>query len=349
MSFWSVAWDVLDDSGSPVGRLNSSGGSLTWDGTARIQRVVRGVQFDASDWQAINPFRDRLKLLWVEDNGDTTPLGVFHVAQLPKKYIDENFFGNPEPYLVDGGFFLDQPSVQGLSGRLGERLSDVMARLCDQAGVGSRVISPCGEFCGEPILTPSGTSYSQSLTGIARLANFLPPHFDRNGVLRLVPPPPLTSAPAAVYGPADVVRESRLANDNLLDAPNVFVVIGSGASKSEIIAEVEIPSSAPHSVANRGGRRVVSVRKEQGVDSFAQAQRIASQMALVQVADLETVAFDTLPNPLHDCYEIIELHGENYREKSWTLPLRADGTAMKHSVNRANPVEGRTNTSRGLS
>lgn len=340
MPYWSVVWDVLDESGSATGRLSSSGGSLTWDGGARIQRVVRGAQFDATEWQAINPFRDRLQLLWVEDNGDTTPLGVFHVAQSPRKYIDENLFANPEPYLVDGGFFLDQPSIQGLSGRLGERLSDIMARLCDQAGVTSRVISPCGEFCGEPILAPAGTSYSQSLSGIARLANFLPPHFDRNGVLRLVPPPPLTSAPAAVYGPSNVVRESRLADDNLLDAPNVFVVIGSGASESEIVAEVEVPSSAPHSVANRGGRRVVSVRSEQGIDSFAQAERIASQMALVQVSDFETVSFDTLPNPLHDCYNIVELHGENYRETGWTLPLRADGSTMNHNVDRADPSGG---------
>lgn len=337
MSYWSVVWDVLDESGSAVGRLNSSGGSLTWDGRARIQRVVRGVQFDASDWEAINPFRDRLKLLWVENSGDTTPLGVFHVAQLPKKYIDKDFSGNPEPYLVDGGFFLDQPSVQGFSGRLGERLSDVMARICDQAGVTSRVISPCGEFCGEPIMAPAGTSYARSLAGVARLANFLPPHFDRNGVLTLTQPPSLSSPPVAAYGPEDVVRESRVADDNLLDAPNVFVVIGSGASESEIVAEVEVPVSAPHSIANRGGRRVVAVRSEQGIDSYAQALRIASQMALVQVADFETVSFQTFPNPLHDCYGVVELHGTNYRETSWTLPLSAGETMMGHNVDRADP------------
>lgn len=332
---FTVRWQLLDSTGSPVGVLRSSGGKVRWDGRATIQRTATGVKFDRNEWQDVNPFRDRLRLLWVDRSGDTTPLGVFSVAQVPQWYTDPTVASDPEPYLVDGGFFLDQPAVEGFSGRLGERLSDVMARIADQAGITDRVIAPCGEFCGEPIMAAPGARYSDSLTGITELANFLPPHFDRNGTLQLIPPAPLTAPPTVRYHTSDVVRRSRVEDDNLLDAPNVFLVIGTGASRTPIVGEAEVPTSAPHSVMNRGRRRVVSVSRQQGIDSQAQADRMARQLAIRQATDYESVTFETLPSPVHDCYDIVEFDGVRYRQRSWTLPLTPDFFQMKHQLDRA--------------
>lgn len=340
MATWNIEWDLLDETGAPVGALRSFGGGVTWDGRGAIQRVVRGARFDADDWRQVNPFRDRLRLMFVTDDGTRTPMGVFHVAQLPRTFIDADELRSPEPYLVDGGFFLSQESRVGFAGRLGESLSQVMERVCDAAGVLDRRVTDTTEVCGQPIVAPPGERYSDFLTGLTRLANFLPPHFDRNGTLVLAPVPPLTATPAARYGPTNIVRESRVADDNLLDAPNVFVVVGSGATNEPIVATVEIPSSAPHSVQNRGGREVVAVVREQGIDTDQQARRMAASLALVDATDYESVVFDALPDPAHDCYSLVDVNGVRYRERQWEMPLRVAGATMRHTVDRSDPTEG---------
>lgn len=337
MSF-SLVWRVLDDTKSPIGSLRSAGGSIAWDGNASIQRVARNVQFNKTEWQDVDPFRDRLQPVLAAPNGEAFTLGVFHVAQIPEVYEDFGETRLPEPYLVDGGFFLDQPSPFGFAGKLNENVSSLMARVCDAAGVDSRVISPAGPVFGEPVVWPPGTNFSQCLSDLCQLAGFLPPHFDRDGVLRLRPPLSLTAEPAVEYTSAQILRNTRVQNQNLLEAPNVFVVIGSGASESEIVAEAEVPSSAPHSVVNRGGRRIVAVFQLQGIDSFAQAKTIARQLALTQTEDYATIEFRTSENPAHDCYDVLSVNGERYRHVAWDLSLRAGG-GMQHRANRADPTE----------
>jgi hypothetical protein len=173
------------------------------------------------------------------------------------------------------------------------------------------------------------------MEGIAMLAGFAAPYFDREGVLVLGPTPDIEQVPTVRYEQQDVIRQSRIVDQNLLDAPNVYVVQGSDASFAPIGGVAQVPATFPHSVANRGGRQVVKVMNVQGVLSSAQAQRLANTAAQTAFESFETVEFSSLVNTLHDAYSIVQLAGQNYREAGWEIELEPTaGMTMRHRLQR---------------
>jgi hypothetical protein len=332
MHSWRIEWNVADRDGHLIGTIDGSGGEISWDGNARIQRVCRGTIFNRSQWRDLNPFADWLVPVFVEATGQRTRLGLFAVLDLPVTYLDATEIVDPQPYLADGGVILDQPAPQSVAGLLNERLSDTMRRVVDLAGVGRYQIASTAEYIGEPIVEATGNPFASTMGGLCRLANFLPPHFDRFGVLQARPVPSLDDAPDVTYDSTSILAESRTHSDNLLEAPNVYVVVGTGASKSEIVAVSEVPVSSPNSVANRG-RQVVKIIREQGLSSVVQAEQLAATYAASSLDTFGVVEFSTLPNPAHDCYNLVAVNGVTYREREWSMSLEPGGT-MEHRVSR---------------
>lgn len=331
MSAWRIEWFVADSNANLVGRISAAEGSLDWQGDSRIQRVCRNVQFDKSEWGDINPFEDWFVPILIDSSGANYRLGLFTAAAIPQVFLSEGVTENPEPYLVDGGFFLDQPSPYTLSCLVGERYEEAIARFVEQAGIERYVVEPTGEIFAAPIAQSPGASFSQIINSVCELAGLLPPSFDRNGVLRVEKPRSLLDAPDISYTPQQVIASSRVVNDNLLEAANAVVVVGSGANNVEVFGYAEAPPNLPFSIQNRGGKRISKVVKLQGVTSRAQAENIARTIASKAAEEYETVEFSTVPNGLHDCYNIVELNGSKYREISWSIDL-SPGGVMNHSV-----------------
>ena len=331
MLAYSIEWLVCDGDATPIGTIDASGGSVTWDGRATIQRVARGVEFDPVGWRDVNPLTDWLMPTFRTDDGTRTPLGLFTVAGLPERYLASTVTSPPEPYLTDGGLLLDSAAPLNLSGRTGEQLSQVLERICDAAGITRRSIAPAGDLLSEPVAYPVGTKFVQALAGFSTLAGFLPPFFDRDGVLTFRPPDTGDVAPDVTYDGDTIVVESRVEDSDLFTAPNVWIVVGAGGTNAPITVVAEVASDAPNSVANRGGRRIVEVLREQGVDSIAQAQRLASARAELSRTSFRTIEFAGAPNPVHDCYTTVSVYGQRMFETSWSLPLTV-GSTMRHSV-----------------
>lgn len=337
---FNLQWEVLDGEGTPIGRIAAESGSVVFDSRARIKRVCRGVRFDPVAWADVNPFSDWFSPVVTGADGVPRRMGVFTATSVPLRWLDSDVLAPVEPFLVDAGWYLYQPSVEPLGAFLGDRLSKVLERVARDAGVTRLVNQACGERCGQAMVQPPGTSPGEFMEGVALLAGFAPPWFDRDGVLQLGPYPEVTDGPDVVYRTQDVIQFSRITNQNLLEAPNVFVVRASDATLGSIVGEAEVPSSAPHSVANRGGRRVVSVINEQGLLSTAQANRVARSLAQASATSYETVEFQTLANTLHDGFTLVEYQGVLYREASWMLDFGFDGRwTMSHQLERAE-VEG---------
>lgn len=330
MTVFAVNWQVCDRDGNTIGTLTGQEGTISWDGRSTVQRIARDVRFPRADWEQVNTLTDLLAAVAVDEQGNTTRLGLFFVLDDPARVLSGDLLAPPSPLLVDGGVLLDTESPFTLSARVGETLGEAIAKVCDAAGVTRRMIDPAGDLVGEPIAWPVGTRYSEALSSLCQLAGFLPPHFDRDGVLILRAPAPPDAAPDVTYTAATIIARSRVVSDDLLTAPNTFVVIGAGATGGPVVAVAEVDPGLPHSVANRN-RRVVRTVREQGVDTVDQAERLAALVALTASQQATTVTFSTIPTAEHDCFTLVEIDGVLHQEVSWSLAL--DSTLpMNHEV-----------------
>lgn len=326
-----VSWQVVNADLTVVGSISGQGGVVSFDGRATVQRNVNGAQFDRNDWNQLNLFTDFLRPVLTDKSGMQRPVGAFAVSNAPERYVSRNVKQVAQPQLADLGFLLLSESPRTLGGRRGALLSDVLAEVCDQAGVGPRLIDGSTETIGEPVAYPPGTKFIDALRGFAALGAYLPPYFDNVGRLRLRRLPTDSSETDVTYTSADIIRNSRVENTDSFAAPNTFVVVGGGATTTRVLAVAEVAADSVGSVAQRDGRQVVKVIKEQGVSTVAQAETIARVAA--ETADnrfVETV-FDTVPNGRHDGYSVVVVNGVQSLEVGWSLPL--DGTsAMTHTV-----------------
>jgi hypothetical protein len=329
---YAVQWQVIDVNDRPIGVLNGSGGNIAWDGKATVQRICRGVSFPLHEWEDINPLTDWLRPVMRLADGTERPLGVFGVAGDPQRYLAKDLRAAPQPYLMDSGLLLNTPSPFNLSGKVSDKLRDVMVNVIESAGITKYKVDTASEILNEPVAYPVGTLFSVALAGFARLAGFYPPHFDRHGVLQMKAFPTGELIPDASYDSSTIVVQSRLEDSDLFTAPNTFIVVGSGATDGPVVAVAEIPSGAPNSVANRNGRRITSVITEQGISTFAQAERIAKLTAATSIETNRSITFGTVPNYDHDCYSAVQVNDIVYRELSWDLPLSPTGP-MSHEVN----------------
>lgn len=141
---------------------------------------------------------------------------------------------------------------------------------------------------------------------------------------------PATRIPAFNYDYGyKVNRDSISFTNDLIQAPNRFVVISNGSVSDGVLPVVgsyDIPSSAPHSIANRGF--VIPEIIDWQVDYASQANAIAANLGQRQTI-YERVEFTTSPDPRHESYDVFHFQGSNWLEISWELPLSAAGQ-MRH-------------------
>ncbi len=235
--------------------------------------------------------------------------------------------------LNDEMFLVDQQVTTGVSS--------------DQAGTGINVLIP-RVLAGLPILfqqepTPFNTQESWSvgtgrgaiLEALAVSGDYFSPWFGNDSQLHFIRSfDPATKIPQFDYDSGNqVLRAGIVESDNLLTAPNRFIVISNlaGNSSVPVFGDASVPQSAPHSVKNRGFE-VASVQDLQIQDS-GQAQAAAQNLANRQTI-FETVVLATPPDPRHDSYDVIRWQGELWLELSWSMAL-TEGGQMNHLLRKA--------------
>lgn len=178
----------------------------------------------------------------------------------------------------------------------------------------------------------AGTRGGFILDQLALDGDYLPPWFDNSSVLQFKRSFSATGLlPDFNFDVGNkVIRDSIIESDNLIDAPNRFVIIGNGVNSldAEIIGVADVPSSAPHSIVNRGFV-VSSVQNRQIVTSTqagAIARNLARNQTLIEQAELSTAA-----DPRHDAYDVIRWRGEQWVEIGWNLSFSAEAP-MSHTL-----------------
>ena len=185
---------------------------------------------------------------------------------------------------------------------------------------------------------PAGTRRGYVVEQLALDGDWFPPWFDHNNVMRWIRTfDPATAVPTFDFDTGNKVFRAKVTtSDNLIDAPNRFVVISNGissigANSSPVVGVYDIPSSAPHSAANRGF--VFAKTESRQLFNLDQAKAVAKNLGQQQTL-FETLNINTAPDPRHDSYDVIRWQGVNWLEIEWSLPL-IEGAEMTHVARRA--------------
>jgi hypothetical protein len=304
---------------------------LRHDTQAIVKRTLTGVRLDKNDTAAFNSVSSRLELSMII-RGEEFKLGHY----VPSDWVQlRTTSGNQSiTSFYDENFIIDQqlPNAFGANTVAGEPVSSALQRFLSRYPIDYHIQEPS-------TLTTlgswgAGTRGGQVLTQLALDGDYLSPWFDHNSVLQLRRTfDPTHELPDFDFDHSGhVLRDSIIESDNLVSAPNRFVVVGNGAGAFDtpVVGSADVPSSAPHSVTNRGF--VVSDVTARQVTSIEQAGRIASSLAQSQTL-FQQVELDTIPDPRHDSYDVILWRENKWIEIKWTLPLNAGGR-MSHTLRR---------------
>lgn len=301
---------------------------LSHDPSRTVPRNLT-LELGVADQAAVNPIQDRVLVYMVFPDGTEYPLGRYMWTDNSRAKFTSGNLGTPS--LADEMFLVDQAITKGLNGVPLTVEGAIQATL---AGLPiSYLAEPSPFLCNQA--WGIGSYRGSILQSLAVTGDYFNPWMDNNGVLRLI----------RTFNPADkipdfdwdagnqVTREGIIENDNLLTAPNTFVVISNSSTNtdSEVVGIATVPPNAPNSVVNRGFE-ITEVQDLQISDS-AQAQAVAEGLVNRNTI-FERVAVRTAPDPRFDSYNVIHWQGDLWLSLSWGLPLVAGGT-MDHIIRRA--------------
>jgi len=317
--------------------LRESTPKLSHDTSRTIMRQITELFFDRDDTAMLDTIQHRLRVEMVFPNGQTYPLGTYMAVDQSR--IQTTWGLESNATFTDSMFIVDQEIETAYSAGVFDDDGNIVAfRPCDQAindlltGVPVRY-----EAQSTPFYTigawSEGTNRGSIINEIAVDGDYFAPWFDFTDTMQFI----RAFDPAGVQVPDfdfdtgyRINQNSVILTDNLLTAPNRFKVVSNG-SASDLLLPVfgvyDVPSSAPHSIQNRGF--VIPRVTDWQVDNSLQATAIATNLGLRETI-FETVEFSTLPDPRHDSYNVFVFNGENWLEIAWEMDL-SEGGEMRHT------------------
>jgi len=328
-------FQLVDRVGSILGEIHPDADrnpSIENNTSRGIKRDLRNLYVPPDELTAINPIRDWLRVSMVLENGVELPWGTFlFVDGSTAPSTSGTWFSGS---LFDQCFILDQPIETSIGYQTNQSISAAISDLFDGAGIADPFVDSFTTTVGRPVVWPAGTSRLKVMNDLAALAGCYSVFFDNAGQGRVELVPDLATAnPDRVYTyGGNVYDGSVLATDNLLHAPNRYIVIDSSATSSPVVGSYNVPASAPHSAANRGFV-VTQVITDQGLTSTTSANAAAAAAAAQDTADFSWVSFSSAPDARHDTFDVVSLFGVSFRELRWSCPLIEGGT-MAHDLRR---------------
>lgn len=327
-------FELLDQTLTRTGDLSPlAAGSIDVNTSGAVKRTMSGFRLSQHDLNDVNPYTDRVAAWYQLGDGSQWPAGVFCFSGLPRNV--SSGVSTLDATLMDQGFLIGQDSEQTFSVPARGLIIDVINRILDVSGIPpDRRDMPANSDVRtlDPIGWPSGTLKSKIIDELCLLGGWLPHYFDNTGTFVLRGAPNIDfDAPAVAYAIDDsrILAGTVIENDNLLDAPNVYRVVGNGTASGEISGQARVNPDLPYSVEKRGFE-IVQTEKMQGIASSEQAQRMASDLAAASPG-FQTVEFDSFADPRHDLFMLVAYNNIVYREVGFGVTLKSGGP-MKHSL-----------------
>jgi len=317
------------------------GASLTHDTTRTIKRQLT-LSLGVADTAAINVVTDRVSPFMVFPDGQEYPLGTYMFTDASRQVFASAPTGRhtagglADVSLNDEMFLVDQQIEKGISGILSNGVNLAVSTVIQLVLTGLPIT-----YTLEPNTFQSteswgvGTNRGQILEALSVTGDYFSPWFGNDSKLHFIRTfDPNTQIPALDFDTGNkVIREPILETDDLLSAPNVFIVISNAANDSDLptVGTANVPVNAPHSVVNRGFA-VPSVQNLQ-LSTNAQATAVAQGLANRQTV-FERVSLTTAPDPRHDSYDVIKWQDDLWLELAWSMAL-VEGGAMNHLLRKS--------------
>lgn len=336
---------LLDTTGVVAGELHPSRDNVPTvsnDSARGVRRQLQNMRLLPDEAADVDPLSSSILARMFLENGDRFNLGVFRLGD--RSDVVHSWGTDRAVTWSDKSLLLNRPTTRSVGWGKGADIAIAMVgvalEVLDLSDLGAA--PPSDAVFGAPVAYPPGTNRLTIMEDFSRLLGWLPPFFDRNGLLRFVEVPDLDMDPATVpgYGPGTRIHaESIVPSDTLIGAPNQFVVVES-SGRSTIRGVYNVSDAAPHSAANRNGEIIPMVKQVQGLSSTAQANKAARALAITERRGIfRLVAFDGTADPRHDTHDLVPYRttvDEAYTtwlELGWQLPCIA-GAAHAHSLRR---------------
>ena len=334
---YTFRFEVIDAvSGMHLGDITPIRDANLSHDTGQITKRTLELSLGRADTAAINALTDRVSVFMVIPSAqcpDTSsgdwPLGRYVFVDNPRRVSTGGRLGQPR--LTDEMFLVDQPIEAGISG---SGLNVMSVILLSVAGLPITLQAEASNFTSADSWG-IGVNRGQIYEALSVAGDYFSPWFDNTGKMRFI----RTFDPSVAIPDIDfdagyrVLRQDILETDELLTAPNTFIVISnnSGTPETPIFAVATVPVNAPNSVAARGFAitKVVDLQ----ITDAAQAAAIANGLVQRQ-AIFEQVQLSTPADPRHDSYNVIRWQGENWLELSWAMTL-APGAPMIHVLRKS--------------
>lgn len=340
-----VRWELVSPALAVIGEVEVSAEALVAvenNSNRAVKRQLSGMELPPATMAQINPFRDRLRPVWLVRNpADGAvlefPLGVFAFSSLGLRRARYSFAEGDEGDANMGDLLMafDQPLSRSVSYPAGKSIVDAIVEQAVEAGVIVYEIEPTAKTLGAPVAWVAGRDTRlKVINELAQLAGFYSPWFDNRGVFVARTVPELGAAPATFNYDRNprIIDGSIVETSDLLNAPNRYLVVDTSASDSPISGYYDVPSTAPHSIANRGFA-VVKVVEVQGLTSVQAAVDAARAAAAQDTAAYAWADVQTIPEPRMDTFDVVQWGeqvpgptvGELWRVQTWRLTLGPGG------------------------
>lgn len=301
--------------------------SLTHDTTRTIKRQLT-FPVGVEDMAAINTVTDRVLVTMILSNSEEWPLGRYMFVDASRLIFTSGRLGAMA--LSDEMFLVDQEIEAGING-VNSSVQVVLAMAL--TGLPVTVEVEASPFTSAEAWGV-GTNRGSILEALSISGDWFSPWFGNDTKLHFVRTfNPATRIPDFNFDSGfRVMRDQIIETDDLLTAPNRFVVIGNvGQGDQPIVGVADVPVNAPHSIQNRGF--VIASTSTLQLTSTAQAGSVAQGLANRQTV-FERVNLTTPPDPRHDSYNVIKWQGELWLELAWSMAL-TEGGDMNHMLRKS--------------
>ena len=332
----SFRFEVLDRAYNVIGLVHPKRGEdavrVELDVTRSLFRSMSNFELDATEQVHLNTEQDRIRIILVLQNAEEFPLGVYLFGDATR--LRRGWGLDLSASLVDERYILNQAVGRNVGFSPGRNVIDSAVSIAQEVCACPMSIVTSSLTLTQPLGWRLSDTRSKIMEDLCQIAGYLPPYFDNAGTLTLrpVPIPPYSSNIPAYDVDTRIIKDSIVESDDLLQAPNRYIAIDSGATDSPIYGSYDISGSAPNSVANRGFP-VVETISVQGLASNQTAVAAAQAAANHDPNQFFQVEFDSTLDPRHDQFEIVAFMGNQYREIGWSFEARA-GAPMHHKLRR---------------
>lgn len=332
-------FELLDIAHNVIGHLNvisNSPPSISNNINRTVKRQLSGLVLPVSDTAAINTLTDRVRPWAVFGDGTQLPCGIFLFADASRsrRTYGSTQFTTPGSGLSMSGSMLDQlctidqATSVGTAYPPGTLISAALEEQMQRSSALEWHIDPStAKIRGTEWFTkPAGTSLLEVINDLAQLGSYYTLFFDNTGIGQILQVPDLSASDVdfAYSEGSTVYADTIVESDDLLQAPNRYIVINNSVTDEPVSGRWDIPATSPNSIANRGFI-VAKVIDMQGVESNEDAVAAAKAFGQADFSTYSWATFDTVINPEHDTFNMVGWRGTKYREQSWNFPCIHDG------------------------